>query len=235
VLLRRELALGVQIISVAGPLEAEDVPVLRQAIAAAAALEPRGVLLDLSAVERIAPAAMTALGELRQLTPGWPSPSLQVCCTSQEVADSLRSWLPVHPRREDGMAHVDDRRSAPRRIVDLTSDLQSPAAARAATAEFVAAEHLELLGEDLSLVVSELVTNAVRHAQPPVRLEMQADADRVTIAVADGCPGRPRQRAANEDAEGGRGMFLVDLLAAETGVRPNPPGKTVWAALPRRS
>jgi hypothetical protein len=36
------------------------------------------------------------------------------------------------------------------------------------------------------------------------------------------------------DGEGGRGLPLVDLLASETGVRPSPPGKTVWAALARR-
>jgi hypothetical protein len=62
---------------------------------------------------------------------------------------------------------------------------------------------------------------------------MQADDRRVTVAVGDGCPGRPVAPASNEDAEGGRGMFLVDLLAEETGCRPHPTGKTVWAALPR--
>jgi anti-sigma regulatory factor (Ser/Thr protein kinase) len=148
---------------------------------------------------------------------------------------ALQGFLPVHPRREDGLAHADDRRSASRSIVDLASDPQSPALARAATADFVAAQHLEPLADDLALVVSELVTNAVRHAEPPLRLEMQADERRVTVAVADGCPGGPTTRTADDEAEGGRGMFLVDLLAEETGCRPHPPGKTVWAALSRPS
>ena len=92
---------------------------------------------------------------------------------------------------------------------------------------------LEPIEDELLLVVSELVTNAVTHADPPVRLELQAAPDRVTVAVADGSPGHPRPRNAADDAEGGRGLPMIDLLAAETGVRPNPPGKTVWAALTR--
>jgi anti-sigma regulatory factor (Ser/Thr protein kinase) len=97
----------------------------------------------------------------------------------------------------------------------------------------VAALHLEPISDELALVVSELVTNAVRHAEPPVRLELQADDERVTVAVADGSPGRPVARPAPADAEGGRGLPMIDLIAAETGVRPSPPGKTVWAALTR--
>ena len=82
-------------------------------------------------------------------------------------------------------------------------------------------------------IVVEAVTNAVRHAAPPMHLEIQAGDDRVTVAVADGSPGLPVPRQATADAEGGRGLPMIDLLAAETGVRPSPPGKTVWAALAR--
>jgi anti-sigma regulatory factor (Ser/Thr protein kinase) len=109
----------------------------------------------------------------------------------------------------------------------------SPARARALTSEVIAELHLESLHDDLVLVVSELVTNAVRYAQPPLELEIEAGEDTVTVAVGDGSPGRPVPREAPDDAEGGRGLSLIDLLAAETGVRPSPPGKTVWAALAR--
>jgi anti-sigma regulatory factor (Ser/Thr protein kinase) len=79
-----------------------------------------------------------------------------------------------------------------------------------------------------------MVTNAVRHGQPPVELELVADPDVVTVAVADGSPRAPRRRTAADDAESGRGMALVDVLAEEHGVRPQPPGKAVWAAVRRR-
>jgi anti-sigma regulatory factor (Ser/Thr protein kinase) len=129
---------------------------------------------------------------------------------------------------------VTDRRSAHRHVVDLEHCAQTPSVARAAAAELVAELHLEPIGDDVALVVSELVTNAVRHASPPVRLELSADDRRVTVGVADGSDRTPVARAADDDCEGGRGMPLVDLLAAESGVSPHPPGKTVWAALRRQ-
>ena len=66
-----------------------------------------------------------------------------------------------------------------------------------------------------------------------MEVEIQADDDTVTVAVVDGSPGRPAAKNPDADAEGGRGLRLIDLLAAETGVRPQPPGKTIWATLPR--
>ena len=127
-----------------------------------------------------------------------------------------------------------DRRAAHRHVVDLDHSAQTPSVARAFAAHLVAELHLEPIGDDLALVVSELVTNAVRHAQPPVRLELSADEQRVTVGVVDGSDGAPLARDAGDQSEGGRGMPLVDLLAAESGVSPHPPGKTVWAALRRQ-
>lgn len=128
---------------------------------------------------------------------------------------------------------MSERRSAPRKRIALPSGTAAPAKARAATAGLVAEWHLETLSDDLALVVSELVTNAVLHGRPPLHLELQADDRRVTVAVADGSPDGPLPRSADCDAEGGRGMPLIDILSAERGVRPQPPGKTVWAALER--
>jgi anti-sigma regulatory factor (Ser/Thr protein kinase) len=157
-----------------------------------------------------------------------------VCADRQDVSALLAgAELPVHHDRRQGLGHVDDRRPAPRREVTLDHSPLSPAEARAAAAEVVSELHLEPIAEDVSLVVSELVTNAVRYAEPPVVLEIEAADDEVTISVADGSPGRPKRRDAEPHDEGGRGLALIDLLAAETGVRPQPPGKAVWAVLPR--
>ena len=135
-------------------------------------------------------------------------------------------------RRDSDVADAGDRRFAPRVCTELDATVRAPARARALAADLLQQRHIDGIGDELALVVSELVTNAVRHAEPPLRLELQADDHRVTVAVADGSTGHPRPREAADDAEGGRGLPMIELLAAETGVRPHPPGKTVWAALP---
>jgi anti-sigma regulatory factor (Ser/Thr protein kinase) len=117
--------------------------------------------------------------------------------------------------------------------LDVECGPRGPGQARRAVADCADRLGLGEVVDDLLLVVSELVTNAVRHGAPPVRLELLADADVVRVAVGDGHPGLPRPRAVDDDAEGGRGMVLVDLLTRDHGVHEQPPGKTVWASVTR--
>ena len=110
---------------------------------------------------------------------------------------------------------------------------QGPGQARAAVDAWARAVGAERLRDDLTLIVSELVTNAVRYGAPPVSVEVTSDDATVTVAVRDGAPGSPVARTPDPDAEGGRGLLLIDLLALEHGVSVDPPGKAVWAALSR--
>lgn len=232
-LLRHEAIDAVEIVSVQGPVRQNDVDMLRHALLSALAQQPRGILVDLSDAGRLPAAAVAVLDDVRKLAPGWPRPSLVLCCAT-EAADLVGLGLVVHPARTEGLAHVDDRSAAPRRRFGVDHDLRSPGLARLAMNEAVEALHVEALGDELALVVSELVTNAVRYAQPPVDVELEATAEQVIVGVADSSPGRPLAKADSEDALGGRGLRLVDLLAAETGVRPHAEGKTMWAAFARR-
>ncbi|MCA1710797.1 MAG: ATP-binding protein [Actinobacteria bacterium] len=229
-LLQHELCDAVEIFAVSGPVRASDAETLRVALERALALHPRGVLVDLTAAGPLAPEAVAVLREVRQQAPGWPRPALVVCGGDAELAGLD---APVRAGRRDAMEHIDDRSPAPRRRFGLDHALRTPALARHALAQAVDDLHLEPLSDDLKLVVTELVTNAIRYAEPPVELEIEADEDSVTVAVLDGTPGRPLVRRPPEDAEGGRGLLLIDLIAAESGVRPQRDGKTIWATLER--
>jgi anti-sigma regulatory factor (Ser/Thr protein kinase) len=231
VLVRHEISDAVEVFVVSGAVLEADVERLRATLLEAVALHPRGVVVDLSAAGPFAGAALRMLDDVRRSAPGWPRPALVVCGAPPEVAAQLN--LPVHDARTDALAHVDDRSAAPRRRFGVEHAVDSPCAARAAVARAAGDLEVESLSDDLQLVVSELVTNAIRYADPPVELEIEAGEDTVTIAVADGSAGRPEPKAPGLDAEGGRGLLLIDLLAAETGVRPEPPGKTIWASLQR--
>ncbi|BBA96418.1 putative regulatory protein [Actinacidiphila reveromycinica] len=79
------------------------------------------------------------------------------------------------------------------------------------------------------LTVSELVTNAHRHARSAAQLVLTWDHECLHVTVHDDSPHLPEPRPASEDALGGRGMFLVDALADTWDTRPCPRGKDVTA------
>ena len=231
-LLRQEIEHGVHVLAVIGPVGSAYADSLVVAVQASLARRPRGVVVDLTEACDLVPEAVAALRALAASASGWPRASLRFCSSSPEVATELRG-MTVHADRAEALRHIDDRSAVPRECIDLRDGLESPAQARAAVAAYTQRLGLQEIHDDLALIVSEMVTNAVRHAGPPVALEIQTDSDAVLIAVKDGSPDRPLPRVAAQEAEGGRGLMLVDLLSAEHGVRLDPPGKTVWAAVKR--
>jgi len=81
----------------------------------------------------------------------------------------------------------------------------------------------------VTLCVSELVTNALDHATPPIDLRMARDDGRLRIEVSDASTARPVPRSYDPSALRGRGLQFVDQNASSWGVDPSPHGKTVWA------
>ncbi|MFF3516178.1 SpoIIE family protein phosphatase [Streptomyces sp. NPDC002573] len=78
------------------------------------------------------------------------------------------------------------------------------------------------------MIVSELVTNAVRYGTAPLRLQLIKDRT-LTCEVHDGNALAPRLRHAKTIDEGGRGLFIIAQLAQNWGVRYSLDGKTIWA------
>ncbi|MEU2713630.1 SpoIIE family protein phosphatase [Streptomyces sp. NPDC007205] len=90
---------------------------------------------------------------------------------------------------------------------------------------------LEPLVDTAELLVSELVTNALRYGEGDIRLRLLLDRTLV-CEVWDSGLVQPRRRRARDTDEGGRGLQLVGLLSAAWGSRRTPRGKTVWFELP---
>jgi anti-sigma regulatory factor (Ser/Thr protein kinase) len=121
-------------------------------------------------------------------------------------------------------------------VIELDGDPDAPARGRHAVTAVLDEWGCEPGNrEDLLLVVSELVTNAVVHGAEPIRVTMVRAPERVRVEVTDGAAassphGNPRPPA---DAETGRGLSVVTRLAVAWGWRASPGrGKTVWAELP---
>ena len=106
------------------------------------------------------------------------------------------------------------------------------ASARHFVAGHLESHNLHRLVDGVTLVVSELATNAVRHAGTPFTVTIEQAEGVVVVGVADGSQTPPRQMPSDQAALSGRGLFLVGRHAQEYGVTPrNPPagGKLVWA------
>ncbi|GGS90494.1 ATP-binding protein [Streptomyces chromofuscus] len=93
---------------------------------------------------------------------------------------------------------------------------------------------LESVSDITALLVSELVTNALRHATGPIGVRLVRPAglsDVLLVEVSDPIPDPPRERAARPEDESGRGLQLVASSSRRWGTRPGESGKTVWFEL----
>jgi anti-sigma regulatory factor (Ser/Thr protein kinase) len=128
--------------------------------------------------------------------------------------------------------------------VSTVSTLLVPhAASSVAAARQAVADDLSRRGcdrgavEDTVLVLSEVLSNALKHARPlpsgQVRVRWALGLDSVEISVTDGGSStRPRASSVSMSATGGRGLSIVTRLSADWGVRQEGPQTTVWAQIP---
>lgn len=119
--------------------------------------------------------------------------------------------------------------------IELEPVPQSPAWARRFIADFCSAAGLpEEVCHTASLLTSELVTNAVVHGQTSAKLTAHRPNDRLRVAVRDDNPALPavgQTPLIDADAEGGRGLAIVSMLAARWGVEMTDTGKAIWFEL----
>jgi len=113
---------------------------------------------------------------------------------------------------------------------DLPADPAIVADARKRVAAQLAGWGLDDLAFVTELVVSELVTNAIRHAESPIQLRLIRNGTLI-CEVSDGSSTAPHMRRARVFDEGGRGLLLVAQLTERWGTRQTAHGKTIWAEL----
>ncbi|SFB89171.1 ATP-binding SpoIIE family protein phosphatase [Streptomyces aidingensis] len=109
----------------------------------------------------------------------------------------------------------------------LQAEPESVRAARRLVRESLHHWELADLLDPVELLVSEVVTNAVRYAERPVTLRLLRS-DVLRCEVGDDVPQLPRLRQAGPDEEGGRGLYLVQKLARRWGATRLGTGKLVW-------
>jgi anti-sigma regulatory factor (Ser/Thr protein kinase) len=169
------------------------------------------------------------LGELRRRL-AVPAGSLE------ELCDTVLGALPSDPPLDDvALLVARTRMLDPGHVVhwEFPADPAAVSEARDGTARQLAAWGLDEVAFSTEVVVSGLITNAIRHASGPIGLRLILD-DGLICEVSDGSSTFPRPRRARSDDEGGRGLMLVAQLSRRWGTRPTDNGKIIWSdqALP---
>ncbi|MEY9871985.1 serine phosphatase RsbU (regulator of sigma subunit)/PAS domain-containing protein/anti-sigma regulatory factor (Ser/Thr protein kinase) [Streptacidiphilus sp. MAP12-33] len=157
---------------------------------------------------------------------GSPAPdgSLDLLC--EQVVGSL---LPDAPADDAALLVARVRRLDPGRVAtwDVAADFAAVAGIRAQAARRLSAWGLEEASFVTELVISELVTNAIRYGGAPVRLRLIHDRSLI-CEVFDGSGTAPHLRRARVFDEGGRGLLLVAQLTQRWGTRQTAGGKIIW-------
>ncbi|AKJ12216.1 histidine kinase [Streptomyces incarnatus] len=165
------------------------------------------------------------LNALRRLLGGAPGRTPDETC--QAVIDAVRPA----PRADDIALLVARTRLFPRSHLaewDVPPDAAVVPSVRARCREQLDRWGLEEVAFSLELIVSELVTNAIRYGAPPITVRLLYGRCLV-CEVADASSTSPRMRRAATTDEGGRGLFLVAQFAERWGTRYTAGGKVIWA------
>lgn len=205
-----------------------------EAITAAARHHPDLAVLDLGLPDL---AGQEVLSRLREV-----SPAIQIVVyTGSQTQDRWPADAPVDgwvPKTSDVTYLVDLLAGLPRRHETSAVEL-GPDTADVGRARAFLGDHCRHWGcgdvlADATLVASELVTNALLHADGSCELRVALTDTTLRVQVFDGGAGTPDPRLSDDQDEHGRGLLLVSVLCTAWGVETlDPGGKIVWAELLR--
>ncbi|MGW2031961.1 SpoIIE family protein phosphatase [Streptomyces sp. NPDC001811] len=164
---------------------------------------------------------------LRRALAGHPGRSPEESC--QAVLEQL---LPERPGDDVALLVARTRALPADRVADwdVPRDPAAVSGMRGAVSAKLAEWGLSELEFGTELVLSELITNAIRYGSDPIHVRLIHDRTLI-CEVADGSSTSPHLRYAATTDEGGRGLFLVSQLAERWGTRYTPQGKVIWAEL----
>jgi anti-sigma regulatory factor (Ser/Thr protein kinase) len=211
-----------------------DQPTEVEALITALLANGGSVVCDLRQLDYLSPWAVDMLLEIQCTRPPTP-PALALCVASGQVSQVLaahdrKRFLPLFLDIQGAHHDLSDKHR--RAALAFTADPEAAGRSRAFAAEVCAQWSLRTIIDDVVLLVSELVTNAVVHARTNAELQLARGGGMLSIAVADHSPTLPQTRSGEPLAAGGRGLLLVTGLAETVGSYRTADGsKVVWCAL----
>jgi anti-anti-sigma regulatory factor/anti-sigma regulatory factor (Ser/Thr protein kinase) len=236
-----ELRFPVSVVRVNGSLDVAGARAVRGFLLDCLADQPIALVLDLSGVSVADDLALTMLPAMIRNAAEWPGAELLLCAPDPRLRAALdrvgvTGQLRVFRLRQEALA-VAARQPAARRLEQhLPASVDAPRQARELLARAADDWLLPLeVVQVAQVIATELVSNAVLHAGTAIDFSVTLRQDAVHVAAWDGDPTPPRRSTIlNERDDHGRGLLLVDGLAAGWGYLPTAEGKVVWASVPVR-
>jgi ABC-type transporter Mla MlaB component len=236
-----DLANGYITVTVSGYLTMRTAPALRTVLQKCVTQSPDAVIVNLEQLRVDAPPRLTLFAAAVR-TQSSPAVALILYGASDQLrammTEGILSGVAVYDTRQQALAAVTRSQvGAPRRTsLRLGATTAAPAAARAMVSFSCHNWGIDHLIGPATLVISELVSNAVQHAGTDIHVAASLRGHYLHLSVRDGNPGLPVLIILdNSDTEPlsdrGRGLYLVDVYATAWGSTSTPDGKTVWATL----
>jgi anti-anti-sigma factor len=233
---------GCVVVTLRGRIDISTVSQVQRVLLKQLNRHPFALICDLSGVESLDPVCATIFSTVaNHPSSHWPGTSFLLSSARPAVADVLEGLqVPHFLRLQDTVDHaVREAYAQPPYLRDelrLAPTPSAPGAARRFIREVCGYWGLGVGGgngtDTAVLLADELVTNAVLHAHTELLLRLELRGTRLHLAVEDGSPRLLRLVASDLEAEGGRGLLLVERVARAWGVRNHPAGgKVVWCIL----
>ncbi len=225
------------VVAVRGDLMLDGTPRLRTALLKCLAEQPDALLLDLAGMDATEPTALAVFTAVTRQAARWPGTSVLLCAPRPAVREQL-------DRGRFGALQTYDSVSAAllattggqfagsvltEQLLPVTGAVRH---ARDLATEVCAAWDLPHLLGPVSLLVSELVSNAVEHAGTMITVQFVRRSRYLHVAVRDGIPQEPvLDPPPPGSVRRGHGLVLIDSVATHWGTLPTGDGKVVWATL----
>jgi anti-anti-sigma regulatory factor/anti-sigma regulatory factor (Ser/Thr protein kinase) len=234
---------GCLVVRFAGSIDLFSVSAVQRTLLKDLSQQPYGLICDLAGVSHLDPVCASVFATVANHPASrWPTTSFLLCNAQPAVAAILGrlqvpQFLPLYASLEEALDAAVGRPPYLRDELRLAPTLTAAAVARAHVRDILAYWQLALpdttVVERAELVANELVTNAVAHAHTELWLRLELRGDWLHIAVRDNNPRLLRLvTVPDPEAEGGRGLWLIEQLARAWGVQPQPDGgKVVWCTL----
>jgi anti-anti-sigma factor len=225
------------VVTARGTLDGGTSPALRGVLHKCLVEQPDAVILDLTGVTVADRTALSVLCAVARQASLWPAVPFAVVESRADVVGELRGWgipreLAVRPTLAAALEAIDHDGARPT-VREVLPPISGAAKhARAVTTDACLRWRCaELVGRACA-VVTELISNASRHAGTVMTLRVSRRGRWLLVAVEDGGAALPEPRPMPDPAErAGRGLAIVAALSHRWGCLPTESGKVVWAAL----